>query len=222
MSRTSTKPRTTTRRGFKSSESVSPDVKPYKEVPVGGEKNGGTRLVPITRASRYYPADDVVLPKKSKKITPPASLRPSITPGTILILLAGRFRGKRVVFLKQLESGLLLITGPYKINGVPLRRVNQAYVIATSTKVSLPSRIADDISDAFFAKDAKAKESPESEFFKEGKSKAKAPYPEGKATEQKQVDKVVVDAVTKQRNLGKYLKSSWGLTKGQFPHQIVF
>ena len=27
--------------------------------------------------------------------------------------------------------------GPYSVNGVPLRRVNQRYVIATSTKVPL-------------------------------------------------------------------------------------
>lgn len=46
-------------------------------------------------------------------------------------------RGRKAIVLKALSNGSLLVTGPYAINGVPLKRVNPAFVIATSTKVPL-------------------------------------------------------------------------------------
>ena len=49
----------------------------------------------------FYPGDDVKhkFVRESKKPRK-TRLRKSITPGTILIVLTGRFKGRRVVFLK--------------------------------------------------------------------------------------------------------------------------
>ncbi|KAK2662061.1 hypothetical protein Ddye_000635 [Dipteronia dyeriana] len=91
----------------------------------------------------------------------------------VLILLAGRFMGKRVVFLKQLSSGLLLVSGPFKINGVPLRRVNQSYVVATSTKVDISGVNVEKLDDQYFAKEvAKKTKKGEGEFIEEKKEKS--------------------------------------------------
>jgi ribosomal protein L14E/L6E/L27E len=99
--------------------------------------------------------------------------RSSLTPGAILILLAGRFRGKRVILLKNLDQGVLLVTGPFKVNGVPLRRVNARYVIATSQKVDLSgidqAKVDEVAGEKYFAREkGDKKKNGEDAFFKQG------------------------------------------------------
>ncbi|KAG1444331.1 hypothetical protein G6F56_010344 [Rhizopus delemar] len=193
------------------------EVATEKTVEVKGAKNGGKRTIPAQKASRFYPAEDVPQPKVGRKTAKKTALRSTITPGTVAILLAGRYRGKRVVVLKQLDSGLLLVSGPFKINGVPLRRVNQAYVIATSTKLDLSNvKIDKKFNDAYFKKSAKTEKA-----FLEGEQK-KAVFPESKAADQKAVDKALLEVVVKTPFLRQYLASTFSLRKGQFPHDLKF
>jgi large subunit ribosomal protein L6e len=142
---------------------VPPKVKPFG-------KNGETRVIK-NKAPRGYPEETPRHKLNSMKVLHRTRLRPTITPGTVLIILSGRYKAKRVVFLKQLDSGLLMITGPFKINGVPLRRVNQAYVIATKTKIKLPKSFkldAEKYNDKYFKRTRKqkiARRAAEKKFF---------------------------------------------------------
>lgn len=214
-------------KGLFNKKKTKPAAKPSapltKTVAVKGAKNGGARIVPTTKAAKYYPAEDVPKPKlsrKSKKVST-VKTRASITPGTVLILLAGRYAGKRVVYLKTLASGLLLITGPYKVNGVPLRRVNQAYVIATSTKVDV-SKVAVDakVDDAFFKAEKKAKSAATEEALFE--NPAKKAVDASRVALQKSVDASILASLKKNRDLKCYLNASFALTKGQAPHLLKF
>lgn len=214
-------------------EQVAPASVEMIKKPIGGEKNGGFRMVPAKKVQKWYPADDVKKPVPSRRhIHKPTKLRDTITPGTVLIILAGAYRGSRVIFLKQLTSGLLLVTGPYAVNKVPLKRVEQAFVIATSTKVDVSGVDAASIDDAFFKRDKKKKETSadamevddkekESDKKTSGKKQGIKPTDE-RIAKQKEIDAKLVAVVEKTDLLPEYLKTKFALKKGQFPHEMKF
>merc|ERR1712060_630018 len=181
-------------------------------------------MVAKKKAPTFYPAEDVPVKVPSarelasKGVT---KLRKSIAPGTVLILLAGRFRGRRVVFLKQLPSGLLLVTGPYAVNGVPLRRVNQAYEIATSTTVDIAAADASKFEDGDFgkAKAAKKKQKKSSDEFFAADEEKNEPSAERKA-DQEAIDAALLPGLDDL--MKKYLKARFSLSKGQAPHKMKF
>ncbi|KAK9370423.1 ribosomal protein L6e-domain-containing protein [Lipomyces kononenkoae] len=190
---------------------------------IGGASNGGKRVIPANKASKWYPAEDIPALKKARKTAVRhAVLRESLKPGAVLIILAGRFRGKRVVLLKALEDGTLLVTGPFKVNGVPLRRVNAAYVIATSTVVDIASVDVSSFSAAYFAHEKKSKKEGEAEFFGDEEKKQKKVISEARIADQKAVDTALLAEIKKVPALKAYLASSFSLKKGDKPHLMKF
>jgi len=197
-----------------------------KKKPIGGDRNGKERLVRTKRFPRYYPTEE--RPKKfsvkRKKFSDhPRRFRSTLTPGTVVILVAGKHAGKRVVIVKQLSSGLLLVTGPQKLNGVSLRRVNQIYVIATSTKLDLSSAKFDNLDDKFFKRVRSAKKNAEKDIFDSKKEKPQLSDERRQA--QTDVDSAVVNAIkanADSRLLRRYLKSRFQLWNGVLPHKMKF
>jgi large subunit ribosomal protein L6e len=197
----------------KTPEVAQPKVKPFRKE---------TRTIQ-PKGPHYYPEYDIPRPLKSRKHNHrPTRLRPSITPGTVLILLAGRFRAKRVVFLKQLPSGLLLITGPFKVNGVPLRRVNQAYVIATSTIVDISGiSISKKFDDAYFTRPKKEKKKQTEEDFFASETTKKV-LDKSRVEDQKELDKALLAVVSKEPRLVDYLHAKFSLSRNDRPHAMKF
>merc|ERR1712072_1561387 len=172
------------------------------------------------KAPKYYAAEDTHAKLNNNKVNNRSTkLKSSLVPGAIVILLAGRFKGKRAVFLKQLDSGLCLITGPYKVNGIPLRRVPQSYVIGTSTTVDVSGVDASSVNDALFKKPKSSKKKADGPFAGED---AKKPLDDAAKQLQAQVDASLVSAVNGDDMLKGYLKSKFGLSRTEYPHEMSF
>jgi len=198
----------------KKKEEIKPVVKPFG-------KKGETRTIK-PKGPKFYPADYVPHRLEKTKKHPIIRLRSSIKPGSVLIVLAGRFKGKRVVFIKQLPSGLLLVTGPFKVNGVPIRRVNQAYVIATSTSIDISGITIDPkFDDSFFKKPKKEKKAKsETDFF--ATETEKKHLDKAQVESQKAFDTPIMNIIKNQPHLRSYLKAKFSLSRGQFPHDLKF
>ena len=180
------------------------------------EENKGLKL-----KKNWYPVSDLKGHFVRKcKIPKKTHISAELVPGQVVILLSGRFRGRRVVFLKKLESGLLLVTGPYKYNGVPLKRVNAAYVLPTNTKLKVIEKVGESIKDDFF-KRVKIDVKDEKDFFVEDKVKKERVTEERKKA-QNEVDTEVKKAVDEVPMMKEYLRNRFALKNGDKPHLMKF
>merc|ERR1711982_123738 len=195
----------------------------FVEKKVGGAKNGGTRMVRVKKLAADYPTKDAAAPGTSVNFFSKhkRTVRSSLSAGTVAIVLAGVHKGKRVIVLKSLDTGLLLVTGPFKLNGAPLRRVNQRFLLATSTKVDVSGvKVPASIDNKYFARIKAKKEGDIFDAKKEGYKPS-----EQRKKDQVEVDKQVLAAIKAHKEgqaLKQYLKAPFALSKGQFPHKMAF
>jgi large subunit ribosomal protein L6e len=102
--------------------------------------------------------------------------------------------------------------------------VNQRYVIATSTKVSLNGVNSDAVTDATFAREARVRATGEEALF----AAATAPAPASerltaaRKAAQTSVDTALLANVNKVEFLAGYLSAKFSLSKGDRPHMLQF
>ncbi|KAI3721189.1 hypothetical protein L2E82_32195 [Cichorium intybus] len=121
----------------------------------------------------------------------------NITPRTVLIVLAGRFKGKRVVFLKQLTLDCSWLQ--VDISGVNVEKFDDKY---------------------FGKKVEKKKTKGEGEFF-EAEKEEKSLLPQEKKDDQKLVDATLIKTIEAVPDLKSYLGARFSLRAGMKSHELV-
>jgi large subunit ribosomal protein L6e len=131
-----------------------------------------------------------------------------------LLLFSSSFSTLQFLFYSMNTSFVLSITGPYTLNGVPLRRVNQRYVIGTSTKVPLDGIDVSNIDDSFFAREEKSEAAPV-----EGRGTVTS---DARKSAQKSVDEKLTANIAKVEMLQAYLQAKFSLSGSDRPHALKF
>jgi len=204
----------------------------YVTKKVGGDKNGGERLVPSRRSARLLDSE-----KEKPHLKPKNKLafrhhqhklRGNLQPGTVVIILTGRHRGKRVVYLKPLQSGLILVSGPLKLNNCPLRRICPKFVIATKTHLDISKiKLPDTLNDDYFKRNGHRRRRPGSAAEQDIFASKKEGYvvSDQRKDDQKLIDRQLLDVIRKhpdKKALFGYMGSLFSLRNGEFPHKLVF
>jgi len=176
---------------------------------------------------------DLKQQEDKQNATEKSSVITATQPGRVVIVLTGPYRGRHAVVLKQLESGLLLITGPHVVNGMPLRRVHRKFVITTSTQIDLSKvQLPAHLNDKYFAKPvvtAATRKAQQAEA-DQNQSIFTPRKPEYVLTEQRKQDQINIDkqvlAAVKShpesRLMVQYLSSHFFLKNRQYPHKMKF
>lgn len=209
--------------------------KNYVVKKVKGQQNGGERRVVVKKGPRFYPTE--TRPKKSKTgqvihKNHPRRFKKGLEPGRVLIILAGKHRGKRVVLLKTLSSGLLLVSGPFKLNACPLKRMHQKFVIVTRTKIPFDGvKIPKHINDKYFkskkVSSSKGKKTKQGgNIFAKGKKTTSNKPNRVRGEDQRVVDKQVLQAIKEKmgdkKTILAYLGSFFYLRNHIYPHNLKF
>ncbi|XP_048422899.1 60S ribosomal protein L6-2-like [Pyrus x bretschneideri] len=158
-----------------------------------------------------------VLPRRRRQETPRQQTRAQAhqSQGPRLYWLEG-LRERELFFLSSFHLGYFLLLAPLK-----LRRVNQSYVIATSTKVDISGLNVEIFDEKYFAKEVeKKKKKGEGEFF-EAEKEEKNVIPLGKKGDQKSVDASLIKSIEAVPDLKTYLAARFSLKAGMKPHELV-
>lgn len=216
-------------------EQVLVPRKKYVVKKVKGAQNGGERKVLVKRGPKFYPTETRPNKNKTGRVchkSHPRKFKKGLEPGRVLIILAGKHRGKRVVLLKTLKSGLLLVTGPFKLNGCPLKRMHQKFVIVTRTKIPFDGvKVAKHINDKYFkskkTSSSKGKKTKQGgNIFAKGKKSTDNKPNRVRGEDQRQVDKQVLTAIKEKmgdkKTILAYLGSFFFLRNHMYPHKLKF